>query len=235
MTRADPDRIASFLIKPVARACKEFELLAEGDRVAVAVSGGKDSRSLLELLIHYQTRVPFSYQLFALHVTGTHVGLPDQRPILEPWFQSLDVPYDFVRLEVPADEPLPMRCFRCSWNRRKALFLATDKLGCNKLALGHQADDAAVTTLLNLLFSARLETLEPRVSFFEGRIVVVRPLVYVPARELARYARAAGFAPAAPCPYEEESRRVQIEAFLRSFGRHQEMIRANLWRAARRS
>lgn len=232
---SDPSRIASFLLKPVARACKEFGLLEEGDRVAVAVSGGKDSRSLLDLLLRYQAQVPFPYELVALHVVGTHAGFPDLTGVLEPWFQELGVAYRFVELELPPGEPLPLNCFRCSWNRRKALFLAADGLGCNKLAFGHHADDAAVTALLNLLFAGRLETLEPKVSFFGGRITVIRPLIYIPARELAYYASAAGFPPAPPCPYSSDSRRQQVEAFLRSLGPYQSRARANIWRAARRS
>jgi tRNA 2-thiocytidine biosynthesis protein TtcA len=230
---SSPDRVASFLLKPVARACKEFALLAEGDRVAVAVSGGKDSCALLDLLLRYQERVPFSYKLVALHVVGTAAGLPDLTEALEPWLKGLGVDYRLIPLELPADEPLPLDCFRCSWNRRKTLFLAADDMGCNKLALGHHADDAAITALLNLLFTGRLETLEPKISFFNGKITVVRPLIYVPAKELDRYARTAGFPLAPPCPHESDSCRQQITEFLRSFGPRQAMVRANIWRAAR--
>ncbi|HEC35660.1 MAG TPA: tRNA 2-thiocytidine(32) synthetase TtcA [Anaerolineae bacterium] len=229
----DPDRVASFLLKSVACACKEFDMLAEGDRVAVAVSGGKDSRALLDLLLRYRRQVPFSYEVTALHVAGAHVGLPDLTEVLRPWFEELGAAYRFVPLEPLPDEPLPMGCFRCSWNRRKALFFATDEAGCNKLAFGHHADDAAVTALLNLFFAGRLETLEPKVDFFDRRITVIRPLIYVPAKELARYARAAGFPPTPSCPHENDSHRQQVEAFLRGFGRHQARIRANIWRVAR--
>ncbi|HIE39644.1 MAG TPA: tRNA 2-thiocytidine biosynthesis protein TtcA [Anaerolineales bacterium] len=229
------DKVASFLLKPFAKACKEFDLLGEGDRVAVAVSGGKDSRTLLDLLLRYRERVPFSYEVVALHVVGTAAGLPDLTGMLAPWFEERGVAYRFVPLELPPDEPLPMSCFRCSWNRRKALFLAADGLGCNKLAFGHHADDAAVTALLNLLFAGRLETLEPKVDFFGGRITVVRPLIYIPAKELDRYARVVGFPPTPPCPHESDSRRQQVETFLRGFGHHQARIRANIWRATRQA
>jgi tRNA 2-thiocytidine biosynthesis protein TtcA len=126
-----------------------------------------------------------------------------------------------------------MDCFRCAWNRRKTLFQTAHALGCQKLALGHHADDAAVTTLLNLLFSGRLETLEPRVDFFDGQVTVIRPLIHTEAKELARYSRAAGFPPAPPCPFESDTNRQKIEDFLRGFGAQQAQIRANLWRTAR--
>lgn len=227
--------VRSALLKSFARACKEFNLLEEGDRVAVALSGGKDSTSLLDLMLRYRERAGVSCEVVAVHVVGTAAGFPDLTGVLRPWLEGLGVEYRFVPLELPEGEPLPLSCFRCAWNRRKALFLAADALGCNKLALGHHADDAAVTTLLNLLFTGRLETLEPRVSFFGGRITVIRPLIYIPAKELARYARLSGFPVAPPCPFQPDENRRRVAEFLRSFdGRQQEMIRANLWRAARR-
>jgi tRNA 2-thiocytidine biosynthesis protein TtcA len=232
----DPERIASFLIKPVARACKEFDLLTEGDRVAVAVSGGKDSRALLDLLLCYQRRVPYNYELVALHVVGTPASSPSQSLELESWFQRRDVAYHFVPLELPPEEPLPLDCFRCSWNRRKALFTAAVGQGCDKLALGHHADDAAVTVLLSLMFTGRLETMAPCVEFFDGAVTIIRPLIYVPEKELVGYGHAAGFPdPPRVCSQGLASRRAQVKAVLHHFGRDQTQIRTNLWRAARRT
>ncbi len=231
--RMSDSRARPYLLRQVARACKEFGLLADGDRVAVALSGGKDSTSLLDLLLRYRERAGVSYELVAIHVVGTAAGFPDLRDTLAPWLEGLGVDYRFVPLELPPGEPLPLDCFRCSWNRRKALFLAADALGCNKLAFGHHADDAAVTALMNLLFTGRLETLEPKVDFFGGRITVIRPLVYIPAKDLAAYARAQNFPVAPPCPNRSDEHRQRVEEFLRGFGgRQQAMIRANLWRAA---
>jgi tRNA 2-thiocytidine biosynthesis protein TtcA len=231
----DPDRIASFLLKPVARACKEFNLLAEGDRVAVAISGGKDSRALLDLLLRYRERAPFSYELVALHVFGTAAGFPDLRPELEPWFRERGVEYHFTPLELPPQEPLPLDCFRCSWNRRKTLFTTAAELGCGKLAFGHHADDAAATTLLSLMFNGRLETMAPCVEFFDGVVTVIRPLIYVPEKDLARYGQAVGFPDFSPCPQGLTSKRAQVKELLRHSGREQKQIRANLWRAARQA
>jgi hypothetical protein len=107
------------LLKNVNKAIREFEMIADGDRVAVAVSGGKDSRSLLHLLRARQRTVPEKYHLTALHVEADIPGYPDLRSTLEPWFRELEVDFAFVPLELPPDEPLPLDCFRCSWNRRK--------------------------------------------------------------------------------------------------------------------
>ena len=195
-----------------------------------AVSGGKDSRALLDLLLRYRRKAGCRYELLALHVVGTTAGFPDLRSELEPWFQELGVEYHFAPLELPPEEPLPLDCFRCSWNRRKALFTAAVGLGCNKLAFGHHADDAAATTLLNLMFNGKLETMAPRVEFFDGAVTIIRPLIYVPEKELVRYGREAGFPEDTPCPQGLTSRRAQIKTLLRQFGRDQKQIRANLWR-----
>ncbi len=233
MTDADP--IAHFLLKDVTRAIGEFALIQDGDRVAVAVSGGKDSRTLLDLLLRHRRRVPYGYDLLALHADGSEAGLPDMRSDLEPWLHDLNVDHRFVPLDLPPDEPLPLDCFRCSWIRRKTLFTTSADHGCNKLAFGHHADDAAVTTLMNLMLNGRLETMEPQVAFFDGLITLIRPLILVPEKELARYAQAVAYPERQPCPRGQRSQRAEVEAFLRQFGPRQDQIRTNLWRAARRA
>ena len=235
MGTSDLERQASYLLKEVTRAIGEFGLIAQGDRVAVAVSGGKDSRALLQLLLRHRRRVAYQYELVALHIVGKSAGFADLRSELEPWFRQLGIDYHFAPLELPAEEELPLNCFRCSWNRRKALFTSTADLGCSKLALGHHADDAAATTLLNLMFNGRLETMAPRVEFFDGKVTVIRPLIYLTDKELARYGRIAGFPDTPSCPQGLISKRTQIKILLRQFGRDQNQIRANLWRAARQA
>jgi tRNA(Ile)-lysidine synthase TilS/MesJ len=230
---SDPDRIAHFLLKEVTRAIGEFELIRDGDRVAVAVSSGKDSRTMLDLLLRHRRKVRYDYDLLALHVDGSKAGLPHLRPELEPWFQDLGVDHAFVPLHLPPDEPVPLDCFRCSWLRRKTLFTASVERGCRKLALGHHADDAAVTTLMNLMLNGQVETMEPRVVFFDGAVTVIRPLILLPEKEIIRYAKAAGYSDRPPCPQGLTSTRAEVEAFLRQFGPQQEQIRTNLWRAAR--
>jgi len=234
---ATPETIAGFLLKSVNRAVRDFDLIAGGDRIAVGVSGGKDSRTLIDLLSR-GVDIPGDYEVVAVHIDGTGVGLPDQTVRLEPWFRELGVAYLIKRLEVPEQEPLPMDCFRCSWNRRKALFFAADELGCNKVAFGHHADDAAVTTLMSMMYKGRVETLAPRLEFFQGRFLVIRPLITLSEAEIQRYARACGWAFPAElaCPREGSARRVQIGQFLATFPRRErDQIRANLWRVGQQN
>ena len=229
---SSPDKIAQYLHKPFNRAIHEFNLIEDGDRIAVGVSGGKDSRTLLELLLR-GADIQGSYEVVAVHIEGTGVGLPDQRSVLEPWFRALGVQYEIAPLEVPADEPLPMDCFRCSWNRRKALFFAAERLDCNKVALGHHADDAAVTTLLNVLYKGAPDSLAPRLSFFAGRFIMIRPLIYIPENDISSYAQASGweFPPELECSAADTTRRAKLTEFLRTLEKQEyEQVRANLWR-----
>ena len=227
-----PNSVARNLLKSVNRAVREFNLIVDGDRIAVGVSGGKDSRVLLDALLR-GVDIPGMYSVVAVHIDGTEVGLPNFVPTLEPWFHELGVEYDIAPLVVAEDESLPMDCFRCARNRRKALFFAAERLGCNKVALGHHADDAAVTALMSLMIKGQLETLEPRRSYFDRRFTLIRPLIYTTEKEIARYARAQGwtFPPELACPREQTNRRRHFERLLATFkDKEREQIRTNLWR-----
>jgi tRNA 2-thiocytidine biosynthesis protein TtcA len=231
----DATRLTFFLLKNVNRAVREFDLIADGDRVAVGVSGGKDSCGLLHLLAARQRSVPEHYQIVALHLQMHPAGLADVRPTLEPWFARLGVEYAFAPLDLPPGEPLPLDCLRCAHHRRRTLFLQARLLGCNKVALAHHADDAAETTLLNLLQTGRLETLVPRRDYFDGAFTVIRPLIYVEERRLARLAQLLGAPQDQPdCPRAQTSRRAWIRRWLAEGGRDRPQMRANLWRAAGR-
>ncbi len=225
------------LFRSLNRAVREFDLIGDGDRIAVGVSGGKDSRTLLDMLWR-GVDVRGTYTVVAVHIDGTGVGLPNLVPTLEPWFRELGVMYEIAPLRVAQDEPVPMDCFRCAFNRRKALFFAAARLGCNKVAFGHHADDAAITTLMNILYKGRAESLEPRRSFFAGRFTVIRPLIYATEKEIIGYAHAQGwtFPPALTCPYKQAHRRHHFEQFFAMFkDKEREQIRANLWALAQRS
>jgi tRNA 2-thiocytidine biosynthesis protein TtcA len=230
------ERLGHCLLRKVNKAVREYDLIGDGDRIVVAVSGGGDSLSLLRLLQMRQRSVSEQYGLIAAHVYDDASVDECFRKDLEAWFQANGVGYTFEPLEVPADEPCPLACFRCAWHRRKALFLTADRLKCNKVAFGHHADDVAETALLNLFYSGRLESMEPGVEFFGGKITVIRPLVYVSKEELTRFAQASGFPPPPPrCPNSLTSRRVRMQAILQELEKDHRGVRSNLLRALRRA
>jgi tRNA 2-thiocytidine biosynthesis protein TtcA len=229
----DPERLAYFLLKSVNEAAREFDMLRAGDRVAVAVSGGKDSLALLRLLQTHRLSSEKRYTLAAIHVRGDASGVTRPHIPLEAWLAGQGVPFRVVEPEVGAADALPLSCQRCTWLRRKALFQAADALGCNVIAYAHHADDAAQTTLLNLLYGGDLRTLQPAADYFGGRFRLIRPLIYTPESELARFARASDFPPPPPpCPRAGDSRRKLVADMLKLLGRdYLKQARPNLIRA----
>lgn len=213
-------RLASFLLKDVNRAVREFGMIAPGDRIAVAVSGGKDSLALLHLLQLRQAFTAERYELVALHVRGDARGVTEMHAPLVAWLAGQrDLAYRIIEPEITADEGLPLDCQRCTWLRRKALFQAAAEMNCNVVAFAHHADDVAQTTLLNLLYAGAAWTLRPRAEYFGGRFRLIRPLFYVPESELRRLARMAGFPPPPPdCARAGGTRRKVVKEMLSLLG-----------------
>jgi tRNA 2-thiocytidine biosynthesis protein TtcA len=227
------DRLAFFILKAVNKAVREFEMIRPGDRVAVAVSGGKDSLSLLRLLQLRRAAVKEPYELAAIHVRGDATGIIETHSPLLAWLAAQGVPYRVVEPELGRQDCPPLNCQRCTWLRRKALFTTADELGCNVVAFAHHADDAAQTTLLNLFYGGVARTLSPCADYFGGRFRVIRPLFYVPESDLARFAEVSGFPPPPPpCPRRDDSRRRLVAEMLKLLGRdYLTQVRTNLIRA----
>jgi tRNA 2-thiocytidine biosynthesis protein TtcA len=214
----DANRQAFFLLKKVNKAIRDYKMIADGDRIAVAVSGGNDSLSLLQLLKLRQNFIKERYELAAIHIIGDTRGPNDfqAHPPLVKWLAESGIEYAIEPMEIPENEPLPLPCHRCTWNRRKKLFLTAQRLGCCKVAFGHHADDIVETALLNLFYQGRMETMEPCASYFGGIFFLIRPLIYIYKRELTRFAQASNFPPPPPaCPRQDTSRRKLMGDILR--------------------
>ncbi len=235
MDAASPERLAHYLLKKVNKACRVYNLLADGDRIAVAVSGGKDSNTLLDLL-HRRQGVERCHLVAVHEAEGEECRAKVDLTGLERWLQGLGVEYEFVPVEPATGQPgreNQSPCFHCAWRRRKALFLAAQRLGCNKVALGHNADDVAQTTLLNLVYHGRLGTMAARVEFFGRKITVIRPLYFVPEKEIVRYVQAGGVPVLAdPCPVAARSRRAEMARVLRVLEQQNPRVKIALLRAA---
>jgi tRNA 2-thiocytidine biosynthesis protein TtcA len=224
------------MLKKINRTVHQYDMIREGDRIAVAVSGGKDSLGLLTLLRLRQHRARERYALVAVHVSGDARG-PDcpSHPPLPAWLQEHGYEFVIEPMDLPPGEPLPMSCHRCTWNRRKTLFQVAERLDCNVVAFAHHADDLAQTTLLNLFYGGRVETMFPSTDYFDGRFRLIRPLAFVPEKNLRRLARACDFPPPPPdCPRPESSRRARMVQILSLFQQDKQHVRANVIRAALR-
>ncbi len=241
--RPKPDKksvLLFYLLKKINKCHRAYQLLADGDRIALALSGGKDSCTLLDALL--QRRGLEKYTLIPIHVTPAtdmHCEAGADVPALRAWLDTLNVEYHIVSAEEAQGQPSRAHqgpCFYCAWRRRKALFQMAQQLGCNKLALAHNADDVAQTTLMNLFYQGKLTTMYPRVSFFDGRLVMIRPLAFVPEKEIVRYARECNFPPFPPsCPTGDETKRALMRQVLRLVGQSHPKALVHLWRAVERS
>ena len=208
-TDAKARRLAYWLLKDVNKAIRDFEMIAEGDRVAVAVSGGKDSLSLLRLLDWRRESHVDDYELVAIHVSGDAHGprTPPHQPLVQ-WLEQQGYAYAVEPLYLPEDESLPMDCHRCTWNRRRTIFETAHRLDCNVVAMGHHRDDLAETTLLNLFYHGRVETMPPQADYFEGTFRLIRPLCYLAEKDLRRFSRACPFPPPVPvCSQGKDNQR----------------------------
>ena len=232
-------------MRKLRRAVAEFSLFEPGDRVAVAFSGGIDSRVLLELLQSWSglgpphpNATPSKLKLIALHVDGSQWGLPDNRERIRKQLAEQNLDFEILPLEMDPSDTTPPHCFRCAFKRKKALFSAAKSHGCTHIAIGHHLDDAIATTLMSLFHKGIVETLEPSRSFFEGEITLVRPMIYISKQEIQRYAnlRAWSEALALPCPREERTRRLEMESLIKSVARsNKKQIRSNLFNAGRKA
>lgn len=191
------------LSRTMLRTVGAYGLVGEGDRILVAVSGGKDSATLLDLLWEARRRAPVRFEVIAGHVD---LGTPgDDLGALERWLRALGCPYEVIRED--AREAVEARsaagetrCVACARFRRGILYSAAKRLGSNKVALGHHRDDALETLLLNLLYAGRLQAMPARYRTREGAIEVIRPLIECPEEDIARHAEESGY-PSASCSF----------------------------------
>ncbi len=231
-------RYSRNLLKKVNRVLDEYKFLTDEDRVCVAVSGGKDSLSLLHLLLEHRRFYNGKYAVGAVHVVSDFApNASEIRDYIASFCDSLGVPCAFPEMSVTTDRegnPADPSCFWCAWKRRSTLFEHTVANGYTKLALGHHADDVAETTLLNLIYHGTLETMLPGRIFFDGKFMLIRPLFYVKEKDLAQYSRMAGFRTSTCiCPNADTSKRKRMKDFVRELKGESKLLHENLWRAAR--
>ena len=207
------------LLHGVGRSISEYGLISENDRIMVAVSGGKDSIGLLYLLLDIRRRAPITFELFAYTLDQAQPGFDTSK--LEEFYRSLKVEYyiekeDTYSIVLDKIEPRKTYCSLCSRLRRGILYSKKDEYKANKLALGHHADDAMETLMLNILYSGRLAAISPKLCSDDKNHIVIRPLIETDELGLKWLAKIMDF-PIIPCNLcgnQENLQRQRIKKWL---------------------
>jgi tRNA 2-thiocytidine biosynthesis protein TtcA len=212
------------LCRQVGQAIVDFNMIEEGDRVMVCMSGGKDSYGMLDILQKLQARSPVRFDLIAVNLDQKQPGFPEH--VLPAYLKAAGVPfhienqdtYSIVKRVIPEGKTL---CSLCSRLRRGILYRVADELGATKIALGHHRDDMLQTFFLNLFFGGKLKGMPPKLVSDDGKHVVIRPLAHVAEKDLARWAEHRQFPiiPCTLCGSQENLQRKQVANMLREWER----------------
>ncbi|KAB2868355.1 MAG: tRNA 2-thiocytidine(32) synthetase TtcA [Bacteroidales bacterium] len=208
-----------------------YSLIENGDRVMVGLSGGKDSYSLLDLLISRRNNLPIKFEIHACHIMATDMDYKADISFMKNICQDNNV--NFLLKEITVDYNPNNRkpaCFICSWKRRKMLFSTTRENNCNKLALGHHLDDAIETLLMNMINHSSISSIPPILSMFNGDIKLIRPLSTCKDNELEKYAAIKKFpTELKKCIYEKDTHRNSIRQIIQNMELINKDARQNIY------
>jgi tRNA 2-thiocytidine biosynthesis protein TtcA len=220
----ETNKLSKRLHRQVGQAIGDFNMIEAGDKVMVCVSGGKDSYSLLDILLSMRERAPVAFDIVAVNLDQKQPGFPED--VLPAYLASRGVPfhieaqdtYSVVKRLIPEGKTM---CSLCSRLRRGILYRVAGELGATKIALGHHRDDMVVTLLMNMFFGSRLKGMPPKLVSDDGRNVVIRPLAYVAEADLERWAAHRRFPiiPCTLCGSQDNLQRVQVKKMIHEWER----------------
>lgn len=218
------NKLQKKLRRLTGRAIEDFNMIEEGDRVMVCLSGGKDSYAMLNMLMSLQKSAPIHFELIAVNLDQKQPGFPEH--VLPEYLDSLGVPYHIINRDTYSvvKEKVPegkTTCGLCSRLRRGTLYSFAEDIGATKIALGHHKDDIIETMFLNMFYGSRLSSMPPKLRADDGRNIVIRPLAYCREKDIMRFAEHLEF-PIIPCNLcgsQENLQRQNIKAMLAEWER----------------
>ncbi|HYG55366.1 MAG TPA: tRNA 2-thiocytidine(32) synthetase TtcA [Burkholderiales bacterium] len=220
----EENKLAKRIRRQVGEAIADFNMVEDGDKVMVCLSGGKDSHGLLDILLGLKEKAPVAFDIVAVNLDQKQPGFPER--VLPEYLESRGIPfriveqdtYSVVKRVIPEGRTM---CSLCSRLRRGILYRVAGELGATKIALGHHRDDVLATFFLNLFHAGTLKAMPAKLVSDDGRHTVIRPLVYVAEEDLAEYAQVKAFPiiPCSLCGSQENLQRKVIGEMLREWGR----------------
>lgn len=234
--KVESNKLQKRLRRQMGRAINDYNMIEEGDRVMVCLSGGKDSYAMLDILISLQRSAPINFELVAVNMDQKQPGFPEH--VLPEYLNKLDIEYYIVEKDtysvVTAKVPEGRTtCGLCSRLRRGTLYAFAEKIGASKIALGHHRDDMVETLFLNMFYGSRLKSMPPKLKSDDNRNVIIRPLAYCKEDDLIEWAEHRKF-PIIPCNLcgsQENLQRQNIKAMLRQWDKDQPGRIENIFRS----
>ena len=213
------NKLQKRLRRNVGRAIEDYRMIVEGDKVMVCLSGGKDSYTMLEILMNLQRHAPINFEIIAVNLDQKQPGFPEH--ILPEYLKSIDVPFHIIEEDTYSvvKDIIPegkTTCGLCSRLRRGVLYNFAEQHGITKIALGHHREDIIETLFLNMFFGGKLKAMPPKLKSDDGRNVVIRPLAYCPEADIIKFAdaRDSPIIPCTLCGSQENMQRKAIKQML---------------------
>ena len=224
------------LLNQLVRAMRTYHLIDDGDRVLVALSGGKDSLCLLDLLAQRQRIFMPRFSIEAIHIRMDNIDYETDTHYLEDFCRQRNVNLHVVNTSFDAStDKRKSPCFLCSWNRRKQMFNLAQEIGCNKIALGHHMDDLIHTALMNECFQGRFDTMPVFLQMKKMPLAIIRPLCLCHESDIKAYAEQEGYQKQRKlCPYEKDSYRTDIQQIFQQMESLNPEARYSIWNALER-